>query len=103
MLLAHGAAVSGIDRAGHTALHRAVTHHDEPDFYLPLVAAGCGLDVMCDYQYSPLIAALSCKKPVAARNLIHLGADIDLKGQHGEPEHRMYVDMCVFQCVDGCD
>ena len=84
ILIQHGANVHAVDQAGHNALHFTARHSDDLAYSSPLVDAGCDVDAMTHYDYSPLIIACEMDHATLAEYLIDHGAKVNRPGQYGK-------------------
>lgn len=76
ILLQHG--IRPVPRnSGWTALHLAVSFHNDLSFIIPLINSGCKPDVQFKSDYTPLSQAASIGSDTVALYLIQHGADIN--------------------------
>lgn len=98
-LLAHGADSFAVDHNKHTTLHFAVSYHDDEAYLLRIIQAGADLDARTDYDYTPLINAVSKDHARAVKCLLDNGADINRLGQHGQSPAQYAVDYNSHACL----
>lgn len=98
-LLAHGADPFAVDQAMHTALHLAVSYHDDEEYLLPIIRVGADLDAKTTYDFTPLIFAI-CKFRIRATTcFLDHGADINLRGQDGQSPVQYAVEYNSHACL----
>jgi ankyrin repeat protein len=98
-LLAHGADPLAVDHDMHTALHFAVSYHDDGAYLLPIIQAGADLNAKTGYSYTPLITAVCKNRVRAVECLLDNGADVNLTGQYGQSPLQYAVEYNSHACL----
>lgn len=98
-LLANGADPLVVDHSLHSTLHIAVSYHDDEAYLLPLIEAGANPNVRTDYDWMPLINAVSKNRVQAVKCLLDNGADINQTGQYGQSPVQYAVEYNSHACL----
>ena len=69
--------------SNHTALHYAAYHHNDLGFIIPLVNAGCEIDLQASSRHTPLSRAVYADNDIVAIYLIDNGASINSRDSWG--------------------
>lgn len=98
-LLAHGADPLAVDHNKHTTLFFAVSYHDDEAYLLPIIQAGADLEAKTNYDWTPLINAVSKDRVRAVKCLLDTGADINGIGQYGKSPVQYAVEFNSHACL----
>jgi hypothetical protein len=83
-LLHAGADPNAQDHRLHTPLHQACTSVNDLRYIRPLVVSGADINIMTDYDYSPLIMAAHKNHDNTTRYILDKGATVNTRGQSGK-------------------